>query len=67
MREESRIFGATIVAKTFRQRQIRQWPMADGNIGYTEWAIAIFLLTANIKGIASTKLASDLGVMQKIA
>lgn len=42
-------------------------PMAQSNIGYREWAIAIYLITTNIKGIASTKMASDLGITQKSA
>ena len=41
--------------------------MEGSNLGYRTWAIAIFLLSTNIKGIASTKLASDLGITQKSA
>ena len=41
--------------------------MDASKIGYRKWAIAVFLLTVNIKGIASTKLASDLGMTQKSA
>jgi transposase-like protein len=41
--------------------------MESSNIGYRKWAIAVFLLTVNIKGIASTKLASDLNLSQKTA
>ena len=41
--------------------------MESSKIGYRKWAIAVFLLTVNIKGIASTKLASDLGMTQKSA
>ena len=37
------------------------------NIGYREWAIAIFIMTTNIKGTSSTKLAHDLGITQKSA
>lgn len=41
--------------------------MEGSNIGYQEWAIAIFLMTTNIKGTSSTKLAHDLGISQKSA
>lgn len=42
-------------------------PMASSNVGYRKWAIVLFLITNNIAGVASTKLASDLGVTQKSA
>ena len=41
--------------------------MESSNISYRNWVLAIFLLTVNIKGIASTTLASDLGLTQKSA
>ena len=41
--------------------------MHDSKIGFREWAIAIFLMTTNIKGTSSTKLAHDLGISQKTA
>ena len=41
--------------------------MHKSNIGYREWAVAIFLMATNIKGTASTKLAHDLGITQKSA
>ena len=41
--------------------------MHDSKIGFREWAIAIFLVSTNIKGTASTKLAHDLGITQKSA
>ncbi len=41
--------------------------MHDSKIGFREWAIAIFLLSTNIKGTPSTKLAHDLGITQKSA
>ena len=41
--------------------------MEGSNIGFREWAIAIFLMTTNIKGTSSTKLAHDLGISQKSA
>lgn len=41
--------------------------MASSNLGYREWAIAIYQLTINIEGMASKKLAEDIGVTQKTA
>ena len=36
-------------------------------LGYRVWALAIYMLTTNIKGTASMKLHRDLGVTQKTA
>ena len=36
-------------------------------LGYQVWAIAIFLIATNLKGISSMKLHRDLGVTQKTA
>lgn len=41
--------------------------MQSSNLSFQTWAIAICLLTTNVKGIASTKLGSDLNVTQKTA
>ena len=41
--------------------------MQGSNLGFRTWAIAIYFLTTNLKGIASTKLASDLRITQKSA
>lgn len=41
--------------------------MHDSKIGFCEWAIANFLVATSITGMASTKLAHDLGVMKKTA
>ena len=41
--------------------------MEGSNLGFRTWAIAIYLLTTSLKGIASTKLASDLNITQKSA
>ena len=41
--------------------------MQGSNLGFRVWAIAIYQLTTSLKGIASTKLASDLGITQKAA
>ena len=41
--------------------------MQGSNLGFRVWAIAIYLLTTSTKGVASTKLASDLGITQKSA
>ena len=34
-------------------------------LGYREWAIAIYLLATNLKGVSSMKLHRDLGITQK--
>ena len=41
--------------------------MQGSNLGFRVWAIAVYQLTTSLKGIASTKLASDLGITQKAA
>ena len=41
--------------------------MHSSNLDYKTWVYAIYLLTTNIKGIASTKLASDLKIRQATA
>ena len=41
--------------------------MECSNLGYQVWAIAIYLLATNLKGISNMKLHRDLGVTQKIA
>ena len=41
--------------------------MEASKLGYQIWAIAIFLLTTDIKGVSSMKLHRDLGVTQKTA
>ena len=41
--------------------------MHDSKFGFRAWAITVFLVTTNTKGTTSTKLAHDLGVMQKTA
>ena len=42
-------------------------PMANSNLGYRVWAIAIYLLTTGLKGTASMKLHRDLEITQKTA
>lgn len=39
--------------------------MQGSNLGFRVWAIAIYLLTTSLKGVASTKLAGDLNITQK--
>jgi len=39
--------------------------MHKSNIGYRAWAVAIYLMTANLKGVSSMKLHRDLGITQK--
>ena len=41
--------------------------MQGSNLGFRVWAIAVHRMTTSLKGIASTKLASDLGITQKAA
>lgn len=41
--------------------------MSNSKLGYRDWAIAIFIMTTCIRGVASTRLASDLGITQKSA
>lgn len=41
--------------------------MHASNIGYQKWAIAIYLISTNLKGISSMKLHRDLGITQKSA
>ena len=36
--------------------------MADSNLGYRDWAIAIYLLTTNLKSVSSMKLHRDLEI-----
>ena len=41
--------------------------MEGSKLGYRVWAIAIYLLTTNLKGVSSMKLHRDLNVTQKTA
>ena len=41
--------------------------MHSSNLGFRLWVLAIYQVTTNLKGIASTKLASDLGIKQPSA
>ena len=41
--------------------------MHSSKLGYRKWAIAIYILTTNIKGTSSMKLHRDLGITQKAA
>lgn len=41
--------------------------MEGSKLGYQTWAIAIYLVTTNLKGVSSMKLHRDLGVTQKTA
>ena len=41
--------------------------MQSSKLGYRKWAIAIYILTTNIKGTSSMKLHRDLGITQKAA
>lgn len=41
--------------------------MHGSNIGYQKWAIAVYLMSTNLKGVSSMKLYRDLGITQKSA
>ena len=41
--------------------------MHNSRLGYQTWAIAIFLITTNLKGVSSMKLHRDLKITQKSA
>ena len=41
--------------------------MHGSKLGYQKWAIAIYLMTTNLKGVSSMKLHRDLGITQKSA
>ncbi|MCY4108220.1 MAG: IS1595 family transposase [Chloroflexi bacterium] len=41
--------------------------MHSSKVGYRKWALAIYILTTNIKGTSSMKLHRDVGVSQKTA
>lgn len=41
--------------------------MHGSNLDFKTWVWAIYLMTTSVKGIASTKIASDLSITQKAA
>ena len=41
--------------------------MEGANVSYRKWAIAIYLITTNLKGVSSMKLHRDLKISQKTA
>ena len=41
--------------------------LADSNVGFQLWIIAIYLMTTSLKGVSSMKLHRDLGVTQATA
>lgn len=41
--------------------------MQSSKIGYRKWALAMYLMTTNVKGTSSMKLHRDIGVTQKTA
>ena len=41
--------------------------MEGSNLGYREWAIAIYMATTSLKGVSSMKLHRELGITQKTA
>ena len=51
-----------------RYFSLRTGTMMEGSkLGYQIWAIAIYLLTTNLKSVSSMKLHRDLGITQKSA
>ena len=41
--------------------------MHSSKVGYQKWAMAIYLMSTNLKGVSSMKLHRDIGVTQKTA
>ena len=41
--------------------------LADSNVGFRDWAVAIYLVCTSLKGVSSMKLHRDLGVTQRTA
>ena len=41
--------------------------MHSSKLGYQKWAIAIYLMATNLKGVSSMKIHRDLGITQKAA
>ena len=41
--------------------------MEGANFSYRKWAIAIYLITTNLKGVSGMKLHQDLKISQKTA
>jgi len=41
--------------------------MQDSNLGYRDWALAIYLMATNLKGVSSMHLHRDLDITQKSA
>ena len=41
--------------------------MHNSPLGFQVWAVAIYLLTTNLKGVSNMKLHRDLGICQKSA
>ena len=41
--------------------------MHKSNIGYRAWAVGLYLMTTNLKGVSSMKIHRDLGITQKSA
>ncbi len=52
-------------AKRFSVRT--KTPMEASNLGFQAWAIALYQVTTNLKGVSSMKLHRDLGITQRSA
>ena len=42
-------------------------PMESSKLGFQTWAIALYQVTTNLKGVSSMKLHRDLGITQRSA
>ena len=52
-------------AKRFSVRT--KTPMESSKLGFQVWAVALYLVTTNLKGVSSMKLHRDLGITQRSA
>ncbi|MCY4503888.1 MAG: IS1595 family transposase [Alphaproteobacteria bacterium] len=66
--------GGAHKSQDYRCRDCRRWfsvktetVMQGSNLGYRTWLVAIYLMSASLKGVVSMKLHRDLGITQKSA
>ena len=66
--------NTTHATMPYRCNDCKKWFSAKSNsimhsskLGYRKWAIAIYLVMTNLKGVSSMKLHRDLGITQKTA
>ena len=72
--EGKNVHGAKHPSMPYRCKDCRKYfsvkhgtLMHGSNVGYQKWALAIYILTTQIKGTSSMKLHRDIGVTQKTA